>query len=168
MKKLGIVLFAVLAFGVTANAGDKGVCASVHLGGADINWSFDDETAPPNNDANLSLGAIQKCDGTVMGQFQDVWAGVGPVHGKVSCVVIDGNNAWVSGILTHSNTNDDFDYAGIGFFIKLQDNGKNRDQDTPDMASFLYGGDPAFYEFSCYGMYEVDLYPLNNGQLSIK
>jgi hypothetical protein len=171
MRKLGIAVLVVFACFLTSAADAQGVCASVHLGGADINWSGDGESAPPNNDANFSLGAIERCDGTVMGQVQDTWAGLGPVHGTISCLVVDGNNAWVSGIISHSNTADDFDYAGQGFLIRLQDNGMNNQNDPPDMASFMFIGDPGFFEFSCYGMFGddsgVNLFDLNNGQLTI-
>lgn len=163
MKKFSIAALVVFTCFLSSTAdAQNNVCASVHLGGADVNW--DTESAPPNNDANLSLGAIEKCDGTIRGQLQDTWAGVGPVHGTVSCLVVDGNNAWVSGIVSHSPVPG---IAGLGFYIQLQDNGKNNRGAPPDMASFIFLGDPDVFEFLCYAMIGVDLYELNNGQLTI-
>ena len=171
MKKLGIIVLVVCACFLTSTAdAQNSVCASVHLGGADVNW--DGESAPPNNDANLSLGAIEKCDGTVRGQLQDTWAGGGGIHGTVSCLVAVGNEAWVSGLITHGENLVGDDLSGQGFLVRLQDNGKNRNQDEPDKASFVFFGDPAFFETSCYGMYGdldgANLFDLNNGQLTIK
>lgn len=163
MRKLSVAGWILFACFLSSTAGaQNNVCTSVHLGGADVNW--DTESAPPNNDANLSLGAIEKCNGTVRGQLQDTWAGLGGVHGTVSCIVVDGNNAWASGIITHAPVEG---IEGLGFYIQLQDNGQNHGEDPPDMASFIYLGDPGDFEFLCYEMIPVDLYPLNNGQLTI-
>ena len=141
----------------------------MHLGGADIN--FEGEFAPPNNDANLSLNARLGCDGSVKGQLQDTYAGGQSIHGEVTCLVVLGNDAYVSGVITHSNTPDQGDLTGEFFFLRVMDNGKNNKHSDPDQASPVYT--TPMWSFGLAGQYfceeeiPVELYDLNNGQATV-
>jgi hypothetical protein len=167
MKKLGIIALVAFACFLTSTAEAGKPCASAHLGGADIN--LDGESAPPNNDANLSVGAILTCDGSVRGQLQDTWSGGDGIHGKVTCLIVDGTDAYISGIITKAKA-DFADLEGEAFFIRIRDNGKNNKHGDPDQASFVFtspfGGD--FDDTICYAMPDVELYDLNNGQATVK
>jgi hypothetical protein len=79
--------------------GDNGVIASARGGG---NYFL-----APGALRTFAFTAKMKADGadgTIQGQFQfeDHLTGV-KEHGTVTCLVVDGKNAWIGGIVTNSN-----------------------------------------------------------------
>lgn len=72
----------------------------VSLGGADFCEALG---LPTGCDANFSLVANERSDGTVTGQWHDQFAGGQGVHVAVDCLKIFGNQAIVGGVVTHSS-----------------------------------------------------------------
>lgn len=89
-----------------ANAGSLRASASggpvihqVSIGGPDVCAGFG---AKPGCDANFSLIALQRADGSVEGQWIDRLSqnfGGGGIFVEVTCLAIDGNTAWVGGVV---------------------------------------------------------------------
>ena len=159
MKRTIIFVALLLLVGAVANAQ---VCTIVSLGSADVDIGGG---GPPNNDANLSLIAIEKCDGTVRGHIQDTWAGGVSIHAEVTCLYVDGNDAWISGLITKVTPAAFFDdLSGVPVSIRVRDNGKFQD-DPPDQASFMFFNEEAI---DCYDRPEYELFDLVNGQAQIK
>ena len=109
-KHTPIILATAIAFGCmegtvapTAESDGPGLQASVGgvthratVGGPDICSGTD---GTPGCDANFSLVAIQYSDGSVSGQWHDQFVQpFGGVHVTVNCLVVVGNDAWVSGV----------------------------------------------------------------------
>jgi hypothetical protein len=158
MKRTIILVALLLLAGAVANAQ---VCTIVSVGGADIDIGGG---GPPNNDANLSIIAIERCDGTVRGHIQDTFAGGISVHAEVTCLYVDGDDAWISGFITKVTPtafNDDF--SGVPISIRVRNNGKFKN-DPPDQASFNF-----FFEdaIDCLDEPDYELFDLVNGQVQI-
>jgi hypothetical protein len=116
---------------------------------------------PPGSDANFSLVALQRADGTVKGQWQDSFGHGGGFHIQVDCLYIDGSDAWVSGPITKAN---DPDNIGRTANAMVRDGGETGD----DMVS------PIFFRlpYTCVDQFPFDdyglLWPVNNGQVKLK
>ena len=92
---------------------------------------------PPGCDANFSLVAIMKTDGSVSGQWQDTFpGGSGGIHVAVDCMEIVGNGAVISGVITHGNI-DGVDLSGQRAITAVVDNGTSAN-DPPDQISFSF------------------------------
>lgn len=102
------------------------------LGGADICEALG---LPTGCDANFSLVANQKADGSTKGQWQDKFAqGTGGIHVSIDCLNVQGNAAIVSGTITHG-TAFGGDVSGQRALTAVVDNGTSAN-DTPDQLSF--------------------------------
>ena len=98
--------------------------------------------AKPGCDANFSLDALQSANGSVTGQWEDQFAqfpgsggGLG-IHVAVNCLVVSGNQAWVSGVITESRSPG---LVGLDALTKVVDNGRNAN-DPADQISFSFTG----------------------------
>jgi len=106
----------------------------VSLGGADFCEALG---LPDGCDANFSLVAIMKADGSVSGQWQDTFAGgVDGIHVAIDCMEIVGNGAVISGVITHG-TVDGVDVSGQRAITTVVDNGTSAN-DPPDQLSFSF------------------------------
>ncbi len=134
MKKTTIIIAALgLVAGVTiASAG--GVAHHVSLGGADICEAMG---LPTGCDANFSLVAVEKADGSVRGQWQDTFAGgLEGIHVAVDCVNVVGNGAVIGGVITHGFAGG-VDVSGQRALTAVFDNGTSAN-DPPDQISFSF------------------------------
>ena len=136
-----------------AHAGNP-VVRRLTVGGADA-----EVYGPPGSDANFSLVALQRADGTVTGQWSDPYGGAG-MHAEIDCLYVDGNTAWVSGPVTkHTNP----DLVGRTANSQVRDGGDTGD----DMVS------PVFFllPFTCADQFPFEdygfLFPVNNGQVKL-
>ena len=91
----------------------------------------------PGCDANFSLVALERADGSVTGQWHDQFSlgglqGTG-IHVAVNCLNIIGNQAWVSGVITH--TSSPFFSVGQDVLTTVVDNGRSAN-DPADQISF--------------------------------
>jgi hypothetical protein len=113
-------------------------CTIVTLGSADHDYP-PGEASPPNNDKNLSLIARLGCDGTVTGRLTDAWVSPNNVvlHANLDCLVVEGNDAWMSGYITKATPTTIGDFAGTPVSIRVRDNGTTAN-DPPDKASFVF------------------------------
>ena len=97
----------------------------VSVGGADVCVSFG---LHAGCDGNFSLVANEKADGSVTGQYTDQFGhGNGGFHATVNCLSVYGNEAWVSGVVTHGNFQG-FDLTGLPVITRVADNGTSGDQ----------------------------------------
>ena len=118
-----------------ANVSDNTIVNRVSASGSDI------DAIAPGGDANFSLTALVRADGSVSGQWADEFGhGNGGFHAVIDCVNIVGNQAWVSGIVT-SGTAGGTDLTGLPVGTRVADNGTSAN-DPPDQISFSFLGDP--------------------------
>jgi hypothetical protein len=122
---------------------------------------------PPNQLSTLSFSARTLPDGTVKGQVQikSRYSGLF-AHGEVVCMVVDENQAWLAGVITQS---DDEDNVGATFLIGLADNGEGINAE-PDVrtafgiATLAHTG-PGFLDYVCWVLSDPDnipaLFPIN-------
>jgi len=96
-----------------------------------------DACVPPGCDANFSLVAIKKADGSVSGQWQDTFlGGVDGIHVAVDCINVVGNGAVIGGVITHG-TSGGVDVSGQYALTAVMDNGTSAN-DPPDQISFSF------------------------------
>lgn len=168
MTRSAVFLVVALAAGALLSVGSAlggGVTHRVSVG------SSDSVIFPPGTDANFSLIAIQRDGGTVNGQWHDQFGGHGPgapfvgqfLHMEVTCLVVEGNEAWVSGPIKVAST-DLAEFVGTTAFTRVRDNGTSAN-DPPDQISFtFFGFDP---ELDCEDRLDLDLFDLNNGEVKV-
>ena len=112
-----------------ASAGSQ-VVHQATAGSPDICSAVGDK---PGCDANFSLVAVQRADGSVTGEWVDRFSqvnGGGGVHVAVNCLNVIGNRAYVSGVITQGNS----DQIGQLALTKVVDNGRST-RDPPDQIS---------------------------------
>ncbi|MDX1617440.1 MAG: hypothetical protein R3224_01550 [Balneolaceae bacterium] len=123
--------------GVTSkahNANSKKVVHRASLGGADICEALGQ---PTGCDANFSLVAIERADGSVSGQWQDTFGGAGEgVHVAVDCMNVVGNGAVIGGVIT-KGTSGGVDVSGQRALTAVVDNGTSAN-DAADQLSFSF------------------------------
>jgi hypothetical protein len=123
--------------------------------------------AHPGCDGNFSFNAIEYADGSVSGQYTDRFANGDGFHAVIDCLVVDGNRAWVSGVITSGrftdpDTGEVFDLAGLDVFTSVQDNGTSAN-DPVDQISFSFIG----FEIPCTEQENVDLLDAPEGQVTV-
>lgn len=149
-----IASIVVLMLATTASAGSA-VAHTVSAGGADACIAIG---LKPGCDANYSLSAIQYANGSMTGQYTDRFANGDGFHAVIGCVSVVGNEAWVSGVITHGTSNG-FDLAGLPVSTRVRDNGPSGDEIS---FSFI-GGDAT----ACTTHTAYDLLP-TTGQVVVR
>ncbi|HET9157796.1 MAG TPA: hypothetical protein VFN91_14080, partial [Myxococcaceae bacterium] len=83
-------------------------------------------------------------------------------HAQIDCLVVDGNEAWVSGIIT-SGTFNGADLTGLSVVARIQDNGKSAN-DPPDAIS------ASFIAIApvCTDRPNLPLNPMTDGQVTVR
>ena len=139
---------------LSSHAGNP-VVHRASIGGAD------GERFQPEGNANFSLIALQKADGTSQGQWHDQLYGPSRIHVAVDCLHVVGNTAWVSGVITGS---DDPRRVGLGAFTQLVDNGPRVD----DLMTYTWVN----WGWVCTDAVDVgvwdELFTPTNGQVKVK
>lgn len=135
MKKLLVLVLVVLAMLATAApVFGNGVEHRVSAGGPDVCEALGFQTGC---DANFSLEALEFADGTVKGQYTDRFPNGGGLHATIDCLEVDGNEAWVSGVVT-SGSFEDLDLAGFPVAMRMVDNGTSANETVDQISrSFL-------------------------------
>jgi hypothetical protein len=114
----------------------------------------------PGTDANDSMIAIQYADGSVKGQWIDQFGhGNGGIHVAVNCLEVDGNQAWISGVVTQSSFEEDI---GLTAATRVVDNGTSAN-DPPDQISFTRVDPP----FDCHARRPMVLFDLSGGEVKV-
>lgn len=120
--------------------GGNGVVHHVSAGGSDICEAIG---LPTGCDANWSMVANQKADGSVSGQWEDSFGhGNGGFHMEIDCLSVDGNTAIFGGVITHAWGLAEGD-EGVRAVGAVVDNGTSK-KDPPDQISptVAASGDP--------------------------
>jgi len=134
---LTLVLVLVLA---TMTAASSPIVHRVSVGGPDYCSSIG---LSPGCDKNFSLVAFQYADGSASGQYTDRFGGGwGGFHAVIDCLVVDGNKAWISGVVTQGVLHDpvsgeDFDLVGQPVSTRVRDNGTSA-KDPADQISMSH------------------------------
>ena len=162
LTALTLMLVLVLILASTAIAGGKGpIVHSVTVGGPDICASFG---LSPGCDASFSLQAQEYADGSVSGQYTDQFGhGNGGFHAVIDCLSVSGNQAWVSGVITHETFSGDGSFVGETVLTSVVDNGTSAN-DPLDQQSYSY----ISTDFSCTDQPTVDLFDVPQGQVKVK
>jgi hypothetical protein len=138
------------------NSGN-GVVHRVSVGGSDQDVTL-------NTDANFSLIALQKGDGSISGEWSDQFGqGQGGLHVDVNCLVVVGNQAWLGGIIRHGSTGQGgVDLSGLPALTRVVDNGKSAN-DAPDAISFTFIG----LAVQCGAQPNLPLFAMTGGQVTV-
>jgi hypothetical protein len=172
-SRIPIILATAFAFGCSDNAvaptaqsdgpmlAGSAVIHRVSVGGPDACAATGDK---PGCDANFSLTAVQRADGSVTGEGQDqlshIHGGTG-VHVQINCLLVIGNQAWVSGVIEHSSRVPEL--LGGHVIARVQDNGTTAN-DPPDLISIfeedVYGG--------CLAAPNLQLFQVPQGQVVVQ
>ena len=158
MKKflvVGLVVVALMILAVPAFG--NGVIHRLSVGSPD--WCYPDK---PGCDANLSILAIEYADGRVKGELTDAWGNGGYYNAKIDCLVVDGNEAWVSGVITAGKSRSGYDLRGLHIFTRVKDMGTSAN-DPPDKLSWV-----AFGPKECTDMPDMQLFDAPQGQVIVK
>ncbi len=131
---------------------EAGVIHRASVGSYDI--------VPPGEDANFSLIAVQRSNGTVQGEYTDRFARGGGFHATVTCLHVVGKDAWISGVLTAPK-----EARGLNVITRVQDNGTS-ENDPPDQISFSFI-DVLPEEVDCRLMLDLPLFPLGGGEVKV-
>ena len=132
-KLLSLTILTGLVILIAPITAQAQVIHRVNVGGPDI---CEDLGSPIGCDADFSLVALEFANGRITGQWSDRFAGGDGFHAVIDCLVVDGQNAWVSGLITHGSV-DDFDLAGFPVWAQVVDNGTSQN-DIPDRISFSF------------------------------
>lgn len=162
IKKTDRLILSFLTFGfiliIAVSASAQGpIVNKVSAGGHDV------AVGDFPRDANLSLIAMEFSDGTVRGQITDRYSIPGRGwHGNVECLSVNGNQAWVGGVITHHHNP-----LAIGgyFYIRVEDNGTSR-QDPPDRLSAAFTFINPGIQL-CEEQYALPLFAMPDGQVKV-
>jgi hypothetical protein len=157
-----VTVAVVLLLLLTTGASAKGpVVHHVSVGGPDNCIGLG---AKVGCDANFSLVANQYADGSVSGQWSDNSAYLASgAHVVIDCLVVDGNEAWVSGVIVKGALLDGTSLVGLPVGARLRDNGSSAN-DPPDQFSFAYPGDPT----PCTEKPDYELFDAPQGQVQVR
>lgn len=121
--------------------GSKRVVHFVSAGGADL---CEATGRPTGCDANFSLVAHQRADGSVTGQWQDTFDGgrLG-IHVAIDCLKVVGNGAVISGMITHGVSEvSGEDVGGQQALTAVVDNGTSAKDPLDQIGYAIIGGTP--------------------------
>ena len=140
----------------SVNSGN-GVVNRVSVGGSDQDVTL-------NTDANFSLIAITYGDGSVKGEWSDQFGqGQGGVQVDVNCLVVQGNQAWIGGIIRSGSTGvGGVDLSGLAALTRVVDNGRSAN-DAPDLISFTFIG----LAVQCTARPNLPLFAMTGGQVAV-
>lgn len=91
----------------------------------------------PGCDANFSLVAVQRANGSVTGQWVDRFSqvnGGGGIHVAINCLNVIGNRAYVSGVVTQSGLSEQVGQDAVTVVV---DNGRSAN-DPADQISISF------------------------------
>lgn len=135
------------------------VTHQVSVGGADVCEALG---LPTGCDANFSLVANMKSDGTVTGQWQDTFAGGGEgIHVAIDNMKIIGNGAILGGVITNGTLGGS-DVTGQYAVTAVVDNGTSSN-DQLGFSVFPYNGD-----FNTLTLGDFSLFDLTHGQVKVR
>ncbi|MCI0395059.1 MAG: hypothetical protein L0332_04885 [Chloroflexi bacterium] len=153
---LAVVLVLVLA---TAALAEGPIVHQVNAGGPDACEFLG--FPHPGCDGDFSLVAQQFADGSVSGQYTDRFAQGNGIHAVIDCLVVVGNQAWVSGVITQGDLNG-VSLVGLSLITRVQDNGASAN-DPDDQISFSFIGN----NIPCTDQPDLPLLDAPDGQVQV-
>jgi hypothetical protein len=132
----------------------------VTTGGAEITVVVDLQTE------RYSFVANRENDGSVVGELTAIETVLGKTftfHADVTCFTIDGNQAWLEGVITHSNA-PVFPPAGTTIIWTVEDNGEGGNATGPDKASQIISFPPGP---NCSAGVDQILRPVTSGNVQV-
>jgi len=162
-----LTMALVLGLMLTTMASATGpVVHRVSAGGPDACIAFGFEH--PGCDGNYSLVATQYADGSVSGQYTDRFARGDGFHAVIDCLVVVGNDAWVSGVITQGtftlSDGSEFDLTGLFVATRVRDNGTSAN-DPADQISFSI---IEFEQLDCTDQVDYPLLDAPEGQVVVR
>lgn len=149
------VLLAVVLIGcLVSPAAFAAKAGKVRVGTADF--------FGPGGDGNFSLTAQIDEAGNVSGEWQDAFTRNPGVHMNVTCLRIEGNVAWIGGVITQSA---DASQVGLTAMTRVVDGGLPNG--GGDYISYTYIF-PAGTAPNCNTTFVFDQYPSFQGSVDIK
>ena len=146
--------------------GSKRVVHFVSAGGAD---NCEAKGNPTGCDANFSLVAHQRADGSVTGQWQDTFAGGGlGIHVAIDCLRVVGNAAVISGVITHGVSEETGgDVSGQQALTAVVDNGTSANDPLDQIGYSIFGPwNPGLC--NRHDLEEYTLEDLTHGQVKVR
>ena len=142
---LAVSMALLISLLVVTIASARGpVIHRVNVGGPDICSGYG---LAPGCDRNFSLTVVEFADGKVTGEWTDQWGEstpyTGGFHAQIDCLVVDGNDAWVSGVVV-SGTFNGIDIAGFSVGARVRDNGVSANDPADQISLSIPGISPAF------------------------
>ena len=141
---------AIFLIPATAAAPANNPSASGH-GNVTINGSL----------RTFSFNAVRHQDGSVTGQSEvnnrDLTV---RSHMEIDCMVITGNIATISGIITNSS---DSNFNGLPALFRVEDNGEGKNSPPDRISLVFFGPVPA-----CTAAINVPLIPIDGGNIQVK
>ena len=170
-----VIMAAIFGPGAIFSQGQSPVVNFVSVGGPDIG-DTDLPGTMPGADKNFSLTAFRYANGSARGILVDRWltAGGWGIRADIDCVSVDGNNAWVSGVVTQGGFPDDEGnpISLVGYFVRVRvaDNGPNNDPANPDRISLVGLRNPAInpVPFNCELHPNQTLFDMPRGQAIVR
>ncbi len=158
---IALVASLVLVMGLVGGAFASRVEHRVTVGGPDLCEALG---LSPGCDANFSLVALERADGSVVGEYHDQFSlggleGTG-IHVAVNCLKVIGKQAWVSGVITQSRNPV---FVGLNALTSVVDNGRSAN-DPPDQIGVSIIN-PAV---DCTAAPVVGLFPVPQGQVVVR
>jgi hypothetical protein len=141
--------------------GGGGIVHRASVGGADLCEALG---LPTGCDANFSLTANQKADGSVKGQWQDTFTGGGEgIHVAIDCLNVVGNGAVIGGVITRG-TAFGADVSGQRALTAVVDNGTSANEPADQISWSFFLEAP-----SCTDLVPADfpLFNLTHGQVKV-
>lgn len=115
----------------------------------------------------FTFTAQQKSDGSVSGQFQLVIHGETQlkIHAEVVCMSVDGNRAWVGGVVKSASNPD---WVGLESAWAVEDNGQGNP--SPDLISLMNvpTSTPGWAQNNCDNHIYTPDRPLEGGNVSVR
>lgn len=169
---------------VAAGCGNESTTAPI-----DVDANFRSARAPVNSvtaGGNLDLESVVPGwgierygftasvdgNGNVKGQFSANWGGIKPFHMAITCLAVDGDQAWITGAVTHSP--DEALPEGLNLTFQVRDNGEGRNA-APDEIGYFYGDNTLTdigFSTDCRDMPDLfgrdGSFPMTNGSLIVR
>ena len=159
MKFLSLTILTGLVILAAAIPAQAQVIHRAHAGGPDACESLG---LPIGCNANFSLVALEMANGRIKGEFTDRLGGGDGFHAVIDCLVVDGQDAWVSGEITHGSLAD-LDLTGFPVWAQVVDNGTSQNDD-PDRISFSFIGEST----PCTDKPDEGTFPVPQGQVRVE
>ncbi len=162
-----LAVVALLLLSASSAAAGSPIVHQVSAGGPDacIAWGVSDH---PGCDGNYSFQAKLYADGSVAGQFSDRFATGDGIHGVIDCLLVEGNQAWLSGVITQGIWEGE-SLVGQPFSTRVVDNGRSA-KDPADQIAFTNIGEGWFVPCTAKPGDEQqhELYDVPQGQVTVK